>query len=173
MPIYQLHERTPALDTSAYVAPGAPLIGSVRLHAEASVWFNAVLRADNDEIEVGSGSNIQDGAVLHVDPGCPIRIGERVTIGHQAMIHGCTIGSESLIGMQAILLNQVVIGSHCLVGAGALVTAGTVSPDGSLVLGSPAKVVRSLKPEEIEDLLRAAQSYRERAAQYRAGLIER
>lgn len=171
MPIYQLEDRIPLLDPTSYVAPGAQVIGSVRLHAESSVWFNAVLRADHADIEVGAGSNVQDGAVLHVDPGCPIRIGERVTVGHQAMIHGCTIGPESLIGIQAIILNRASIGSHCLIGAGALVTAGCVIPDGSLVLGSPARVVRALKPEEIEDLLRAAQSYRNRAKQYRTGLL--
>jgi carbonic anhydrase/acetyltransferase-like protein (isoleucine patch superfamily) len=170
MPIYHLNDHRPSLDPTSYVAPGAQVIGAVRLGPETSVWFNAVLRADNAEIAVGAGSNIQDGAVLHVDPGCPIEIGDQVTVGHQAMIHGCSIGRGSLVGIQAILLNGVRVGENCLIGAGSLLTSGTVIPDGSLVLGRPAKVVRPLSPEEIEGLAKTAQGYALRAQQYRADL---
>jgi carbonic anhydrase/acetyltransferase-like protein (isoleucine patch superfamily) len=171
MPTYQIDNRAPSLHPTSFVAPGAQVIGSVTLGPGASVWFNAVLRADNDQIEVGEGSNIQDGAVLHVDPGFPLRIGAQVTVGHQAMLHGCSIGDGTLIGMQAILLNGVTVGRDCLIGAGALITSGTVVPDGSLVIGRPAKVVRALSAEEISDLRGSAQSYQVRAAQYRTGLL--
>jgi len=170
MPIYLIAARRPSLDPTSYVAPGAQLIGEVFLGPRASVWFNAVVRADNDQIVIGAESNIQDGAVLHVDPGFPIDIGEGVTVGHQAMLHGCSIGKGSLIGIQAILLNGVKVGENCLIGAGSLLTAGTEVPDGSLVLGRPAKVVRTLSPEEIGDLWRTAKSYASRAEQYSSEL---
>lgn len=140
------------------------------LEADVSIWFNTVLRGDNDPITIGSGSNIQDGSVLHTDNGVPLTIGRHVTVGHQVMLHGCTIGDESLIGIGAVVLNGAVIGRHCLVGAGALVTEGKTFPDGSLIIGSPARVVRQLTPEQIEALRRSAQHYIENARRYREQL---
>jgi Carbonic anhydrases/acetyltransferases, isoleucine patch superfamily len=137
----------------------------------SSIWFNVSLRGDNDLIVLGEGSNIQEGSVLHTDTGHPLTIGKRVTVGHQAMLHGCTIGDESLIGMQAILLNGAQVGRHCIIGAGALVTGNTVIPEGSMVLGSPAKVVRPLKPEEIEMIRQAAAGYVDRAKLFKTELI--
>ena len=156
MPIYQLGDKHPQLAASAWVADSAQVIGDVRLEADVSIWFNTVLRGDNDPITIGSGSNIQDGSVLHTDNGVPLTIGRHVTVGHQVMLHGCTIGDESLIGIGAVVLNGAVIGRHCLVGAGALVTEGKTFPDGSLIIGSPARVVRQLTPEQIEALRRSA-----------------
>ena len=170
MTIHRLGDRVPRIDAEAYVAPGAQLIGLVELHARASVWFNAVLRGDTEPIVVGAGSNVQDCAVLHTDPGCPLTIGQNVTIGHQVMLHGCCIGDETLIGIGAVVLNGARIGKHCLVGAGALVTEGKEFPDGSLILGSPAKVVRMLTPEQIEGLRASAQHYIENARRYRSSL---
>ena len=164
MPIYQLGDKHPQLAASAWVADSAQVIGDVRLEADVSIWFNTVLRGDNDPITIGSGSNIQDGSVLHTDNGVPLTIGRHVTVGHQVMLHGCTIGDESLIGIGA------VIGRHCLVGAGALVTEGKTFPDGSLIIGSPARVVRQLTPEQIEALRRSAQHYIENARRYREQL---
>lgn len=137
---------------------------------DSSVWFGTTVRGDTDTITIGPGSNIQDGSVLHADAGMPLHIGERVTVGHQVMLHGCTIGDESLIGIGAVVLNGARIGRHCLVGAGSLVTEGKVFPDGSLIMGSPARVVRSLTPEQIEGLRRSAQHYIENARRFRAGL---
>jgi carbonic anhydrase/acetyltransferase-like protein (isoleucine patch superfamily) len=170
MPAYQLDDLIPVIDPSAYIAPGAQVIGQVRLLANASIWFNATLRGDNEPIEIGVGSNIQEGAVLHTDRTHPLVIGPGVTVGHQAMLHGCEIGANSLIGMQAIVLNGAKIGQNCIIGAGALVTSGTVVPDNSMFLGSPGRVSRSLKPEEIEMIHRAASGYVERAQHYRSAL---
>jgi carbonic anhydrase/acetyltransferase-like protein (isoleucine patch superfamily) len=170
MPAYQLDDLTPQIDPSAYIAPGAQVIGQVRLLANASVWFNAALRGDNEPIELGEGSNIQECAVLHTDRTHPLIIGPGVTVGHQAMLHGCEIGADTLIGMQAIILNGAKIGRNCIIGAGALVTSGTVIPDNSMVIGSPGKVVRSLKPEELQMIKRAADGYVERARHYKASL---
>lgn len=170
MAIYQLGEHRPLVDDSAFVADSAQLIGQVRLAAGASVWFGAVLRADNEPIELGEGSNIQDGAVVHTDPGSPVRIGRHVTVGHQAMLHGCTIGDETLIGIQAVVLDGARIGRNCLVGAGALVTGGKVFEDGQLILGSPAKAVRALNEKEIAGLRRSAEVYIAHSAQYRQNL---
>ena len=156
MPIYQLGDKHPQLAASTWVADSAQVIGDVRLEADVSIWFNTVLRGDNDPITIGSGSNIQDGSVLHTDDGVPLTIGRNVTVGHQVMLHGCTIGDESLIGIGAVVLNGAVIGRHCLVGAGALVTEGKTFPDGSLIIGSPARVARQLTPEQIEALRRVA-----------------
>uniref|UniRef100_UPI003341C2CE gamma carbonic anhydrase family protein n=1 Tax=Castellaniella defragrans TaxID=75697 RepID=UPI003341C2CE len=172
MPCYAFGDLTPQLDPSAYAAPGATLIGAASLDAHSSIWPGAVIRADNEPIHIGEGSNIQENAVLHVDPGCPLRIGRHVTIGHQAMLHGCTIEDGCLIGIQAIVLNHAVIGRHSLVGAGALVTEGKVFPERSLIIGSPAKAVRTLSDEEVAALERSAQSYRERAALFRESLRE-
>ena len=150
-----------------WVAPGAHLIGDVVLGDRASVWFNAVIRADNAPIRIGARSNVQDGAVLHVDPGMPLTIGDGVTVGHLAMLHGCTVGDGSLIGIGAVVLNGAVIGRNCLIGAKALVTENTVVPDGSLFLGAPGKVVRVLDEERIAGLRANAQSYVDKSAAYR------
>ena len=171
MPLFQLGQDRPQVHPSVFVAPGAIVVGNVELHENSSVWFNVSLRGDNDLIVLGEGSNIQEGSVLHTDTGHPLTIGKRVTVGHQAMLHGCTIGDESLIGMQAILLNGSQVGRHCIIGAGALLTGNTVIPEGSMVLGSPAKVVRPLKPEEIEMIRQAAAGYVDRAKLFKTELI--
>lgn len=167
MTIYQYDQLIPHIEDSAYVANEAVVIGDVTLGAYCSVWPCAVLRGDNEPISLGDGSNAQDGAILHTDPGYPCRVGKNVTIGHQAMLHGCTIEEGALIGIQAVVLNGAVIGEYSLVGAGALVTEGKVFPPRSLILGSPAKVVRSLSAEEVERLQRNARVYRERAIAYK------
>ena len=159
-------------DGEWFVAPGARLIGKVRLRSGASVWFNAVLRGDNEWIEIGEGSNVQDGAVFHTDPGCPLTLGRDVTVGHKAILHGCSVGDGSLIGMGAVVLNNARIGRGCLIGANALVTEGKEIPDGSLVMGQPGKVVRPLDPEQIAALRDSAARYRANAARYRGGLDE-
>jgi len=166
MPIYQIGDDTPDIAPDAFVAPSAAVIGKVTLRSRASVWFGAVLRGDNEPITIGEGSNVQEGAVLHTDPGIPLTIGDRVTVGHQAMLHGCTVGDGSLIGIQAVILNGAVIGKNCLVGAGAVVTERKTFPDRSLILGSPAKVVRELTDEDVARLEASAVSYADRQAQY-------
>lgn len=153
----------PTIDPEAFIAEGAVIRGDVRIERNASIWYNAVLRGDVDSIAVGEGSNIQDGCVLHVDRGCPVRIGRNVTVGHGAIVHGCTIGDGSLIGMGAIILNGAVIGEGCIVGAGALVTQGKHIPAGTLVIGSPARTARAVTPEEREHNLANAQLYIEEA----------
>ncbi len=170
MPIYQLGPHVPAVAPSAYVADGATVIGRVRLGERASVWFGAVLRGDDDTIEVGDNSNIQDGAVLHVDPGVPMKIGRDVTIGHQAMLHGCTIGDGTLIGIGAVIYNKAVIGRQCIVGIGAIVTEGKVFPDRSLIVGAPARLVRELREEELAALGRNVDAYVARGDDYRIRL---
>jgi len=172
MALYRLDDKTPRLADGAWVAQDARVVGDVRLGRNASVWFGAVLRADNEPIAIGAGSNVQDSAVLHTDPGFPLTVGDNVSVGHQAMLHGCTIGDGSLIGIQAVILNGAKIGRNCLVGAGALVTEGKAFPDGSLIIGSPAKVARPLTPEQFEGLKRAADGYVEKARRYRAGFEE-
>lgn len=166
MPIYKLGGQAPQIHASAFVADEATLIADVRLDEGTSVWPGAVLRADNEPITVGAASNIQEGAVLHTDPGCPLTIGRNVTVGHQAMLHGCTVGDGSLIGIQAVILNNAVIGRGCLVAAGAVVTEGKVFPDRSLIMGAPAKVMRALDDAVVAGLLASAVSYRERALRY-------
>jgi len=170
--IYALSDKRVKMAADCYVAPGAVVIGDVVLGEQASVWFNAVLRGDNDSIVVGEGSNIQDGSVLHVDKGNPISIGRRVTVGHKVTLHGCTIGDNSLIGMNAVILNDAVIGKNCLIGANALVTEGMQIPDNSLVLGSPAKVVKQLDAKALTMLDYAAQSYIDKIALYSESLVE-
>jgi len=170
MAIYQLGERVPQIDPSAYVFDTATLIGTIILGARVSIWPYATLRGDNEPIEIGDDSNVQECSVLHADPGFPLTIGRRVTVGHQAMLHGCTIGDGSLIGIQAVILNGAVIGRNCLIGAGALITEGKQIPDGSLVIGSPAKVVRQLEPAHIERMKRDTDSYVQRAVAYRRDL---
>ena len=153
----------PTIDPEAFIAEGAVVRGDVRIERNASIWYNAVLRGDVDSIAVGEGSNIQDGCVVHVDRGCPVRIGRNVTVGHGAIVHGCTIGDGTLIGMGAIILNGAVIGEGCIVGAGALVTQGKHIPAGTLVVGSPARTARAVTPEEREHNLANAQLYVEEA----------
>ena len=170
MALYKLGDVSPTVAASAYVAPGAHVIGNVVLAEGSSVWFGATLRGDNETIGIGSGSNVQDGAVLHTDPGFPLTLAANVSIGHQAMLHGCTVGDGSLIGIQAVVLNAAVIGRGCLVGAGAVITERKVFADGTLILGAPAKVVRDLTAEERENLLKIAANYVARAAHYRGQL---
>jgi carbonic anhydrase/acetyltransferase-like protein (isoleucine patch superfamily) len=159
MAIYQLGETAPHIDPSAFIADSANVIGHARIEANAGIWFNVSIRADNELITVGESSNVQENCVLHSDPGYPLTIGKNVTVGHQAMLHGCTIGDSSLIGIQAVVLNGAKIGKNCLVGAGALVTEGKEFPDNSLIVGAPAKVVRTLNEEEIARLDSAAEHY--------------
>ncbi len=170
MTCYALGDLTPHIDPSAFVAAEATLIGAVTLEAGVSVWPGAVIRADNEPIVVGENTSIQEGAVLHVDAGKPLRIGRNVTVGHQAMLHGCTVEDGALIGIQAVVLNGAVIGRHSLVGAGALVTEGKTFPERSLILGTPAKAVRTLSDEEVAHLEESARSYAERGLHYRETL---
>lgn len=153
-----------------YIAPTGVLVGSVVLEAGSSIWFGAVVRGDNEPITIGARSNVQDGAVLHTDPGFPLVIGADVTVGHQAMLHGCTIGDGSLVGIQAIVMNGAVVGRECIVGAGALIPEGRAVPDRSLVVGRPGKVVRSLTDEEVARLRQAADVYVSKARWYGAEL---
>jgi carbonic anhydrase/acetyltransferase-like protein (isoleucine patch superfamily) len=146
------------------------VIGDVILGDEASIWWNAVVRGDNDTITIGAGTNIQDGSVLHADEGVPLMLGDRVTVGHLVMLHGCTIGEESLIGIKSVILNRAVVGRHCIIGANSLIPEGKVIPDRSLVMGSPGKVVRQLSDEEVAKLRLAAQGYVDNARRYRAEL---
>lgn len=170
MSIYQLDDKAPQVHPSAWVADSAQVMGDVVLAEDSSVWFGTVIRGDTATITVGAGTNIQDGSVLHADEGLPLTVGAHVTVGHQVMLHGCTVGDGSLIGIGAVVLNGARIGKHCLVGAGSLVTEGKVFPDGSMILGSPAKVVRQLTPAQIEMLERSAQNYVRNARRFRAGL---
>lgn len=170
MAIYELDGVAPRVAASAWVADNAQVMGDVSIGEGASVWFGTTVRGDTDTITIGAGSNVQDGSVLHADDGVPLNIGENVTVGHQVMLHGCTIGDESLIGIGAIVLNGAKIGKNCLVGAGSLVTEGKEFPDGSMILGSPARVVRQLTPEQIEGLRRSAEHYRANAERFRRGL---
>jgi carbonic anhydrase/acetyltransferase-like protein (isoleucine patch superfamily) len=171
MTIYALGEDTPQFDASVYLADSATIIGKVRLSEDASVWPHAVLRGDNGEwIEVGARSNIQDGAVLHTDPGYTLSIGEDVSIGHQAVLHGCSIGSGTLIGIQAVILNGASIGKNSLVAAGAVVTERKTFPDNSLIVGAPAKVLRELSEGDTQALRRNVAEYVERGRRYRARL---
>ena len=167
MALYKLGDVSPTVAASAYVAPNASIIGKAVLAEHSSVWFAATLRGDNEIITIGPGSNVQDGAVMHTDPGFPLTIGAHVSVGHQAMLHGCTVGEGSLIGIQSVVLNAAVIGRGCLVGAGAVITERKVFADGTLILGAPAKVVREPTTEERENLLKVAANYAARGAYYR------
>jgi carbonic anhydrase/acetyltransferase-like protein (isoleucine patch superfamily) len=171
MSCYALGDKTPQIDETSFVANEATLIGSVVLHPRTSVWPGAVIRADNDVIEIGDGSNIQEGAVLHTDPGLKLTIGREVTVGHQAMLHGCTIEDGALIGIQAVVLNRAVIGKESLVGAGAIVTEGKQFPPRSLILGAPAKVVRTLSDDDVASIRAGTYTYIERAARYKKDLV--
>jgi carbonic anhydrase/acetyltransferase-like protein (isoleucine patch superfamily) len=168
--IYVLDGIAPQIDPSAWVADEATLIGNVVVEAEANIWFGAVLRGDNEEIRVGAGTNVQENAVLHTDMGYPLTIGTNCTIGHKAMLHGCTIGNGTLIGMGATILNGARIGNGCLIGACALITEGKEIPDGSLVMGSPGKVVRQLDETARAKLLASAAGYQANARRFRSGL---
>ncbi|MEM8732317.1 MAG: gamma carbonic anhydrase family protein [Pseudomonadota bacterium] len=170
MTIYALNGVHPVLHEDTWVAPDANLIGNIALHEAASVWFGSTLRGDNEPIVIGAGTNLQENVVCHTDPGAPMTIGRNCTIGHKVMLHGCTIGDNTLIGMGAILLNHSVIGENCLIGAGALITEGKEIPPGSLVMGSPGKVVRQLDDETIQGLTRAALHYQENMRRFRDGL---
>jgi carbonic anhydrase/acetyltransferase-like protein (isoleucine patch superfamily) len=170
--IYSLDGSAPQIDPDAWIAPGCYIMGKVRIAVQASVWFGAVLRGDNELIDIGAGTNIQENSVLHTDLGFPLTIGTGCTIGHKAMLHGCKVGDNTLIGMGATVLNGAVIGRDCLIGAGALVTEGKVIPDGSLVMGAPGRVVRQLDEAGIVRLHASALSYQINARRFRAGLRE-
>jgi carbonic anhydrase/acetyltransferase-like protein (isoleucine patch superfamily) len=170
MALYALDGVAPRVAEGAWVADSAQVMGHVELAEDSSIWFGSVLRGDTEVIRIGRGSNIQDGSVLHADIGKPLTVGDNVTVGHKVMLHGCTIGDGSLIGIGAIVLNGAKIGKGCIVGAGALVTEGKEFPDGSMIIGSPAKAVRELTPEQQQGLVLSALHYMENAARFRAGL---
>ena len=167
MAIHQLEHTAPEVHHTAWVAETAVVVGKVTLHENAGIWYGAVLRGDNDRITVGPNSNVQDGSVLHTDHDMPLVIGANVTVGHQVVLHGCSVGDNSLIGMKAVVLNGARIGRNSIVGAGALVTEGKVFPDGVLIVGSPAKVVRELTPEQIAGLQASARHYVQQAQRHR------
>lgn len=168
--LYDLGDRRPSIHASCFVAESAQLIGSVVLEQDASIWFNVVLRGDNDLISIGATSNIQDNSVIHTDDGLAVRVGRGVTVGHRVMLHGCEVGDHSLVGIGAIVLNRAKIGRHCLIGAGALVTEGKEIPDRSLVLGSPGRVVRTLSDNEVRMLEASAEHYVQNARRYQVEL---
>ncbi len=170
--IYGLGDLRPLIHADTWVAPDANIIGKVVIEAGASIWFGATLRGDNEEIRVGAGSNVQENCVLHTDMGFPLTIGANCTIGHKAMLHGCTIGEGTLIGMGATLLNGCTVGRGCLIGAGALITEAKDIPDGSLVMGAPGKVVRELDADGQARLLKSAESYQANMRRFRAGLLQ-
>jgi carbonic anhydrase/acetyltransferase-like protein (isoleucine patch superfamily) len=173
MPLYALGDkRVELLGDRHYIAHDATLVGAITLHAAANIWFKVVIRAENDTVRIGEGTNVQDGAVLHVDPGFPMALGERVTIGHKVMLHGCTVGDGALIGINSVVLNGAKIGRGSLIGANALIPEGKEIPEGVLVVGSPGRIVRELKPEERTNILRIADGYVERAQRYQAELRE-
>lgn len=169
---YPFKGQRPQAAGSAFIAPGARVIGNVTLGEHSSVWYNAVLRGDTNSIRVGEGSNVQDNSVLHVDPPYPLQIGSNVTVGHSCILHGCTIEDDSLIGMGSTILNGAVIGANSLVGAGSLVTEGKVFPPGSVIMGRPAKLIREVGPKEIEMIQRAAEHYRRNARDHAESLGE-
>ncbi|MDD9740823.1 MAG: gamma carbonic anhydrase family protein [Marinovum algicola] len=170
MTLYALDGLRPEIAEDTWIAPDANLIGRIVVETGGSVWFGCTLRGDNEEIRVGAGSNVQENVVCHTDPGFPLRIGSGCTIGHKAMLHGCVIGENSLIGMGATVLNGARIGRNCLIGAGALITEGKEIPDGSLVMGTPGKVVRQLDDAAIEGLRKSARHYQDNMRRFRAGL---
>ncbi|MDB5871974.1 MAG: hypothetical protein JWQ07_1416 [Ramlibacter sp.] len=166
MAIYELEGKSPKLGQGAWIAPSAEVIGTVELGENASVWFGVVIRGDTETIRIGRNTNIQDQSMLHADIGVPLTLGDNVTVGHQVMLHGCTIGDGSLIGIQAVILNKARIGRNCIVGAGSVVTEGKEFPDNSLIVGSPAKAVRSLTDEQVKLLSHLAEHYVENAKRY-------
>lgn len=171
MPLYEIAGQRPTVHSSAWIAPSADLIGDVHLGEEASAWFGAVIRADNTPILVGARANIQEGAMLHSDPGAPLTVGEGCTVGHHAILHGCTLGANVLVGMGATVLNRAVIGEDCLVGAGALVTEGKTFPAGHLIVGAPARAVRPLDSAAIAALRLSAAHYAAKAREYATALV--
>jgi carbonic anhydrase/acetyltransferase-like protein (isoleucine patch superfamily) len=170
MAVYEVQGMQPRIDASAWVADSAEVMGEVQIGPLASIWFGCAVRGDTDCIRIGEGSNIQDLSVLHADHGSPLSIGRHVTVGHRVILHGCTVGDETMIGMGAVVLNGARIGKRCLVGAGALVTQGKSFPDGSMILGAPARVVRQLGPEQLEWVSQSAQHYIDRARVFRTTL---
>jgi len=170
MAVFALNKRTPIIGENAWVAHNATVVGDVALGADCSVWFGAILRGDNDPIHIGRNTNIQDGAVLHTDEGVPLFVGENVSIGHMAMLHGCTVGDGTLVGINAVILNRAVVGKHCLIGANTLIPEGKVIPDRSLVVGTPGRIIRELTDEEIARHLANARHYIENARLYREAL---
>ena len=170
MTVYSLCEKSPCVDVSAWIAPDANIIGNVILRENSSVWFCATLRGDNEVIDIGAGSNIQESTVMHTDIGYPLTIGKNCTIGHKVMLHGCKVGNNSLIGMGAIVLNGASIGNNCLIGAGTLITENKIIPDGSLVMGAPGKIVRQLDAAAIQGLQKSATNYQENAKRFREEL---
>ncbi len=167
---YSLDNGKPQCGENVYIAPGAAVIGDVVLGNNVGIWFNSVLRGDNERICVGDGTNIQDGCVLHTDPGCPLNIGANVTVGHQAMLHGCTIDDGTLIGIGAVVLNNATVGKHCLIGASTLIADGKIIPDNSLVVGSPGRVIRTLNQDEMDMLHRFSLSYIDKITRYKSSL---
>jgi carbonic anhydrase/acetyltransferase-like protein (isoleucine patch superfamily) len=169
MAMYEIDGKSPKLAPGAFIAEGAQVIGDVELGENASVWFGVVIRGDTDTIRIGRGTNIQDQSMLHADIGVPLTLGDNVTVGHQVMLHGCTIGDNSLIGIQAVILNGAKIGRNCIVGAGSIVTEGKEFPDNTLIVGSPARAVRTLSEEQLKLLSHLAEHYVENAERYRRG----
>ena len=159
--IYDFENKSLKREGKNWIAPNATIIGDIVIKNDASIWFTAVLRGDIEQIVVDEGSNIQDGSVLHTDPGCPLMVGKRVTVGHMVMLHGCTIGNDSLIGIGSIILNKAKVGSNCIIGANSLITENKIIPNNSLVLGSPAKVVREITKEESNYIKENTQEYRD------------
>ena len=172
MPVYRLGDKLPQLDPSVWIAPNATVIGDVRLAANVSIWWGAVLRGDNDPITIGEGTNIQDGSILHTDDGIPITMGCNITVGHMVMLHGCTVGDGTLVGIKSVVLNGAVIGKNCLIGANTLIPEGKIIPDRSVVMGSPGKVVRELTDEQLARIARNAPHYVQNAQRYRTLLEE-
>ena len=170
MAVYELDQISPTIPDSAYVADSAQVMGNVQMGEHSSIWFAVVVRGDTEHIHIGEGSNVQDASVLHADFGVPLTIGNYVTVGHKVMLHGCTIGDGSLIGIQAVVLNNAKIGKNCLVGAGSVVTEGKEFPDGSLIVGSPARVVRTMTEEQIAKLHGAARHYQVNGPRFAKGL---
>lgn len=170
--IYSLGDKRPSLHPSCFIAPSADLIGDITMGADASAWFNVVMRGDNDPITIGERSNIQDGSILHTDLGAPLTIGREVTVGHKVMLHGCSVGDGSLVGMNAVVLNHAKIGKHCIIGAGALITEGKVIPDYAVVMGAPGKVVRTGDAAQAQVLAASAEIYVKNSARFRAELTE-
>ena len=168
--IYSLGHRTPKFLGDYFIADNAQVMGSVTLHPNANIWFNCVLRGDCDELIIGENTNVQDGSVLHTDPGVKLTIGKNVTVGHMVMLHGCEIGDNTLIGIKAVILNRAKIGKNCIIGANSLITEGKEIPDGSLVMGSPGKVIRPVTPQEIQFTTQTAAHYVENGKNFRQNL---
>jgi carbonic anhydrase/acetyltransferase-like protein (isoleucine patch superfamily) len=172
MPIYRLGDRQPQLAPSVWIAPTATIIGDVRLAENVSIWWNAVLRGDNDTITIGANTNIQDGSILHTDEGMPMTLGRDITVGHLVMLHGCSIGDGTLVGIKSVILNGAVIGKHCLIGANTLIPEGKIIPDRSVVMGSPGKVIRELSDEQLARFARNATHYVDNTQRYQQYLEE-